>query len=95
MDAPVYPPASHFVQPLRLARILNTKDTAIADLQAIPAAWAIVLEESPSVRMLVNTPMLKPHLGNFSFQSLVQFGAVKADALARIDARLRMLGPVA
>ena len=95
MDAPTYLPAEHFVQPVRLPRILTTKDTAIADLQAIPVAWAIVLKEAPGIQMLIGAPMLKPHLGNFSFRSLIQFGAVKGDALDRIDAQLKALGPVA
>ena len=38
--------------------------------------------------------MLKPHLGNFSFRSLLQFGAVKPDALDRLDVQLRALGTV-
>jgi hypothetical protein len=94
MDAPLYPPATAFEQPTPVAREINTKDTSIADLKAIPAAWAIVLKEIPDVEMRVGNPMLKPHLGNFSFRSLTQFGVVKSDALDRIDPQLRALGAV-
>ncbi|MEO7656645.1 MAG: hypothetical protein ABIS25_04830 [Sphingomicrobium sp.] len=94
MDAPLYPPAIAFEQPVRLPRLLDTRAASIAELKAIPAVWAIVLKESPSADFLIKVPMLKPHLGNFSFYSLVQFGAVKAEALDRIDVQLRTLGPM-
>ncbi len=92
MDAPLYPPAAAFEQPARTARQLNTKDTAIADLKEIPAAWAIVLKEIPSIDARIGNEQLKPHLGNFSFRSLTQFGVVKANDLDRIDVQLRALG---
>ncbi len=95
MDAPVYLPATEYVAPVRIPRILNTRDTAIADLMAIPAARAIVEKELPQMQMMLVAPMLKPHLGNFSFHSLDQFGAFKPDALDRVDVALRALGPVA
>ncbi len=94
MDAPLYPPASVFVQPARVPRVLDTRHTSIADLQANPQAWAIVLKEAPGIEMMIGNSMLKPHLGNFSFGDLVQFGAVKANKLDVIDAQLRALGPV-
>lgn len=95
MDAPVYMPSDHFVAPVRVARILNTKDTAIAELMALPAAWAIVQKNLPGLEMLLGSAMLKPHLGNFSFRSLLQFGAFKVTALDQVDVELRALGPVA
>ena len=94
MDAPLYPPATVFVQPTPVARELNTKDSSLADLMAIPAAWAIVVKEIPDVGLRVGNPMLKPHLGNFSFRSLTQFGLVKTEELDRIDPQLRALGEV-
>jgi hypothetical protein len=95
MDAPVYLPSDHFVAPVRTPRILTTGDTSIADLLAIPAARAIVEKDLPGAGMLLGSPMLKPHLGNFSFRSLVQFGAFKGDALDKVDLELRALGPMA
>ena len=92
MDAPVYPPAKQFVAPARVATTLNTRDTAIADLMANPAAWAIVQKDQPGLEGVLGSSMLKPHLGNFSFRSLVQFGAVQDVALDRIDEQLKALG---
>jgi hypothetical protein len=92
MDAPVYPPSTAYVQPARVPRPLDTKDTSIADLMAIPAAWAVVLKEIPTVQQRIGNEQLKPHLGNFSFRSLTQFGVVKSDDLDRIDAQLKTLG---
>ena len=94
MDAPLYPPASAFEQPVRAPRHLSTQDTAIADLKAIPAAWAIVLKEAPNIEARIGSEMIKPHLGNFSFRSLVQFGIVKTDILDRIDTQFQALGAV-
>ncbi len=92
MDAPTYPPAQEFIAPHRLPRALTTADTSIADLQRIPEAWEIVEAEIPNVEARIGNEMIKPHLGNFSFRSLIQFGVVKADALDRVDAKLKALG---
>ncbi len=92
MDAPTYPPAQEFIAPRRLPRALTTAETSIADLRAIPEAWAIVVAEMPNVEARTSNDMLKPHLGNFSFRSLVQFGVVKAADLDRVDAKLKTLG---
>ncbi|MEO6092855.1 MAG: hypothetical protein ABIT04_07785 [Novosphingobium sp.] len=94
MDAPLYPPAAVYIQPARLPRLLTTRDTPIGVLQRIPAAWAIVLKEAPNIERSVGSPQMKPHLNNFSFTTLISFGIVKPDALARIDAQLKALGEV-
>ncbi len=92
MDAPVYPPAKSYEAPRRLPRLLSVKDTPIAVLQKIPAAWAIVAKEIPGMEMRVGAGPIRPHLGNFSLASLLQFGAVPKDALERIDPQLKALG---
>lgn len=94
MDAPFYPPATRFEAPVRVAREVSTRNTPIADLMKIPPAWAIVVKELPGIEARVDTEMLKPHLGNFSFRSLVQFGFAKPDELDRIDEKLRALGEI-
>jgi hypothetical protein len=91
MDAPLYPPAARFEQPRVVPRVFSTKHTAISDLQKNPAAWAIVNDEIPGMDARVGG-QLKVHLASFSLRTLVQFGAVPAAALPRIDARLRILG---
>jgi len=94
MDAPTYPPSAAYEAPVRAPRLLSTRDTAIADLQAVPAAWAIVTAELPGVDARVGSERLKPHLGSMSFRSLAQFGVVRNEQLDRIDERLRALGAV-
>lgn len=91
MDAPLYSPAVGFEQPRILPRLLSVKETVIADLQKVPAAWAIVNKEIPGIDRRIAGP-LSVHLGNFSLQSLVQFGAVPMEVLPRIDAQLKALG---
>lgn len=92
MDAPLYPPAAAYVQPVRVPRALDTKDTSIADLMAIPAAWAIVVKEIPTIQQRIGNEQLKPHLGNFSFRSFAQFSTLKVADLDRIDVQLKALG---
>ncbi|MBU6206810.1 MAG: hypothetical protein KGQ42_03910 [Alphaproteobacteria bacterium] len=94
MDAQLYPPANHWVAPVRQPHILNTRDASIADLMALQDVWAMLLKEAPGIAMMTSTPMLKPHLGNMSLRDLVMFGAMKGDALDRVDARLRDMGPM-
>lgn len=91
MDAPLYPPAQNYEAPRFVPRPLSAKDTAIADLQKNPAAWAIVKKEIPAMDARMGG-QLAVHLGSFSLQTLVQFGAVPAAALPKIDAQLKALG---
>jgi hypothetical protein len=53
-----------------------------------------MVKELPGIEARLNVDMLKPHLGNFSFRSLVQFGFAKTEQLDRIDEKLRTLGEV-
>ena len=92
MDAPLYPPATHFEQPVRLPHGLTISQTSIAELRSIPAAWAIIVKEIPRAEGLVLAPQLQAHLGNFSFQSLATFGVGDQAAFDRADVQLRALG---
>lgn len=91
MDAPVYPPATAYVAPPRLAYARTTANTSIKQLLADPATKAIVEKEVPGVQGRIGNPQLKPHLDNFSPRSMVQFGMFKVDALDRIDAQIAKL----
>ena len=92
MEAPLYPPAKGYKPPHRLPRVLSTKETPIAVLQAIPRAWEIVTTEIPMVERRIGGEQIRPHLGNFSFESLLVFGVVRREELERLDARLKDLG---
>lgn len=94
MDAPIYPPATVYVAPQRAAYVVSTINTPIAQLMAIPAARAVIVEEIPGIEARLSVPQLRPHLGNFSFRSLVQWGFSTAAQLDRVDARLRALGEI-
>ena len=94
MDAPIYPPATAFVQPKWLPRMMSTRDTPINVLQVNPTAWAIVMKELPGIERRIGNPMILPHLGNFSIRSLIQFGPLPEEALDRADEQLRALGEI-
>lgn len=92
MDAPLYPPAMAYTRPHMLSQALSVRDTPIAELKTNPAAWAIVSKEVPGVEMRFGNPALKPHLGNFSLESMLPFGVVKREMLDRIETQFRALG---
>jgi hypothetical protein len=94
MDAPLYPPATAYVAPERVAHKVDSYQTSIADLLANPDTKAILLREIPGFEGRVGNSALKPHLGNFSLRSLVQFGVFKAEQLDKVDVFLRALPPV-
>jgi len=92
MRAPVYSPAETYRAPRRLPRVFSTRDTPVSVLQANPAAWAIVSAAIPGIDRRIGNDMLKPHLTNFSLQSMVSFGVIPRDVLPAIDEKLKALG---
>jgi hypothetical protein len=94
MDAPNYPPAAAFVQPLAVPYELSLRSVPLASLMQMPAAWAIVSKHLPALKMMVNTPMAKPHLGNMTVHDFAQFTSVATpEIMATIDAELHRLPP--
>ena len=92
MDAPLYPPSSAYVAPERVAEPLTTANASFADFIANPPALAILLEEVPELKMMMNTSMLKPHLGNMGPRTLIAFGGGHPERLDKVDVRLKALG---
>ena len=94
MDAPNYPPFAAFVQPVAVPYELSLRTVPLASLMQMSAVWAIVVQHLPSLKMMVSTPMIKPHLGNMTVVDLSQFvkGATPAE-VAAIDAELHRLPP--
>jgi hypothetical protein len=66
MDAPIYPPAAAFEQPIASPYVLSLDDASIAELMSVSAAWAIIIKYLPSLRLMVASPQLKPHLGDMN-----------------------------
>lgn len=91
MEAPLYPPAATFITPKRVRQRLSTRETPLTVLKANEAAWNIVNKEIPGMDRRVGGPQIRPHLGNFSLESLLPFGIVPRDALGRIDKQLLAL----
>jgi len=95
MDAPTYPPAVAFEPPVAVPQVLRLENTSLAELMKRPAAWDIVLRHLPSLRMMTSSPMLKPHLGNFTVQTLQTFTkSASPEVFAAIDEELSRLPPV-
>ncbi|MBU6267624.1 MAG: hypothetical protein KGN34_08795 [Sphingomonadales bacterium] len=89
MDAPLYPPAAAYEAPAQVPEPMTTRDCSFAQFLANPQASAILFAEAPAFRMMIGTSMIKPHLGNMSPGSMVQFGAATPEQLDRIDAKLK------
>jgi hypothetical protein len=91
MDAPTYPPATAFEPPAAAPYELSVETVSIAELMSAPAAWAIVLKHAPSFKMLVSSPMAKPHLTNFTVDSFITYGVVSQETVDAVDRDLRQL----
>ena len=94
MDAPLYPPAAAFEQPVAAPYVLRLENVSLSDLLAMPAAWAIVVKHLPALQRMVSTPMMKPHLGNFTVRSLEAFAkGATPETYAAINEELARLPP--
>ena len=92
MDAPIYPPAAAFVQPIAMPQAISLENYSLADLIKMPAAWAIVVKHLPLLERIADSPMLQPHLGNFTVPSMNAFTkSVTPEILAAIDQELSRL----
>ena len=91
MDAPIYPPSSAYEAPERVPERLTTANGSFADFIANPQAMAILAEEVPSIKFMIGSPMMKPHLGNMGPRTLIMFGGSQPERLDKVDARLKAL----
>jgi len=91
MDAPTYPPSAVYEAPERIAEPLNTANGSFEDFIANPQALALLTAAVPEMKMMMGTPMLKPHLGNMSPRSLIQYGGLHPERLDTVDAQLKAL----
>jgi hypothetical protein len=92
MDAPSYPPAAAFVQPMIVPAPVSLRTAPLGTLMKMPAAWAVVLKHLPALKMIVGSEMIQPHLGNMTVVDIGQFAGVSSpDAYAAIDADLHAL----
>jgi len=89
MDAPLYLPSQGYVPPVRVPEPMSTRTSSFLDFLETPEAKAILASEIPNYQQMISNPQMQPHLGNMTPRDLVQFGAFKADALDRVDARLK------
>jgi hypothetical protein len=93
--APAYPPAAAFEQPLGTPHVLSLESASLAELMSVPAAWDIVVKHLPSLKLMTSTPMMKPHLRNFTVSSLSAFmPAAKPEVYRAIDEELARLPAV-
>jgi hypothetical protein len=93
--APIYPPAAAFEQPVGTPHVLSLENASLADLMSVPAAWEIVLKHLPGLKLMTSTPMMKPHLHNFTVLSLSVFMPnAKPEVYATVDQELAQLPPV-
>ncbi len=95
MDAPLYPPSAAYEAPVQIPPQMTTRDCSFARFLADGQASAILFEEAPAFKFMIDAPMLKPQLDNMSPASMLVFGATTQPELDRIDARLKAAGIMA
>jgi hypothetical protein len=92
MDAPHYPPAAAYVQPVPAPYELSIRTISIGELMAWPAAWEIVTRHLPMVKLMVASDQFKPVRGNMTLPDMATFvGPTMAPQYAPIDAELKQL----
>lgn len=91
MKAPLYPPARKFEPPIAAPYVLGVESASLAELQTLPEAWAIIVKHAPVFKALVTMALVKPYLTNMTVDSFVNYGTVKAEPVAKIDADLKRL----
>ena len=95
METPTYPPAAAFEQPVAEPYVLRLENLSLADLMKMPAAWDIVVKHLPALELITSSPMMKPHMGNFTVQTIQTFDKTATpEVLAAIDEELGRLTPV-
>lgn len=95
MDAPIYSPSIAFELPLATTQPVSLKTASVAELKAMPQAWAIILKRLPALEPMVGIPIIQPHLENFTVYTLSSFfkGATP-ETFAAIDEELSHLPPL-
>lgn len=95
MDAPLYPPAAAFEQPIAQTEALSLDNYSLAELRNMPAAWEIIAKRLPALNMMVKAPMIQPHLGNFTIYTVQTFvKTITPETITAINEELRRLPPV-
>jgi hypothetical protein len=93
LDAPTYLPAAAFDPPVFAPYVLRLEDASLAELMQAPAAWEIVVKHLPALKFAVDSPQLRPQLGNMSVLSLSAFmkAVGSPETLAAINRELATL----
>lgn len=87
--ADTYPPAQSFKAP-KPAPFEFSLDTVVVDeLVQSPSIMAMLEKEIPYFGRIIQAPLLKPHLSNFTLRSMADFGIISPDRLEALDKRLR------
>src|SRR5207244_1526776 len=95
MDAPTYPPAAAFEQPVGEPFVLQLDNVSIAELMNVAAAREIVLRHLPWLKAPLEAPWLKPHLGNFTVAGLAGASQrLTPETAAAVNEELRRLPPI-
>lgn len=91
MDAPLYPPVTHYEEPRLLPGQFNVDGVTIGELLAAPSTRPIILSD-PALADLLKDPPFRHHLYNFTLRDLAAIvPGIKPAVIDRIDRELRAL----
>lgn len=91
MDAPIYPPAAAFEQPVAAPYVLSTKTASLGELMTSPKAWAIVMKHAAFLQFAMQSPQMKPHLGNFTLDMFLSLGMTDQQTIDTVNLELSQL----
>ena len=89
MQTQLYPPATVYQTPAKAPFEFCIDTIFVNELLASPSIKRMLEEAVPMFDRIIQSPLLKPHLSNFTLRSLSDFGIISADLLEDLDQRLR------
>jgi hypothetical protein len=91
MDAPIYPPAAVYKQPVTVPGQFNLNSLTIGELLASPASRAILMADPNLAKQLIDPPW-KQHMYNLTMRaSAGLLKGVTPELLDQIDVQLNAL----
>ena len=89
METQLYPPAAIYRAPVNAPFEFCIDTVVVNELLASASIKGMLERAIPQFDRIIQAPLLKPHLSNFTLRALSDFGIISADLLEDLDQRLR------
>lgn len=85
----IYPPARTYKTPIKADFVFGIETVVVSELLSSPSIKKMLEEKIPYFNQVIQAPMLKPHLSNFTLVTLSEFGIIPKESLPELDALLK------